>query len=119
MKIIERILYHTIIGGLLLISALAFIWAIAGIFNEQYEFILMALASAYGFITLGHRYLTNNWTPSIVMASNKYDTAFLPITVKDFKVTYTSPYGDTSFEGTPEQIIMHLLNLKNTGHEVQ
>ena len=52
------------------------------------------------------------------MASNKFDTKFVNIEVNNFKLTYKSAWGNTLIEGTPQQIITHLLTLGSTGHKI-
>ena len=46
------------------------------------------------------------------MASNKFDTGFAPIIVREFKLEYTTHYGKTVFEGSASQIMAHV-NLIN------
>ena len=45
------------------------------------------------------------------MASNKFDTEFEKIEAKNLKLTYTTFLGTTTVEGTPRQLVNHLLEL--------
>ena len=46
------------------------------------------------------------------MASNKFDTSFVPIKVRDLKLSYTTDWGTTELEGDLKQILNHLVTLK-------
>ena len=54
---------------------------------------------------------TNNKKITI-MASNKFDTSFTTIRVRDLKLSYTTDWGTTELTGDLRQLMNHLLTLK-------
>ena len=46
------------------------------------------------------------------MASNKFDTSFTTIRVRDLKLSYTTDWGTTELTGDLRQLMNHLLTLK-------
>ena len=48
------------------------------------------------------------------MASNKFDTEYAPQYARDIKISYTTDWGKTVFEGNLSQVLAHVATLQES-----
>ena len=62
-------------------------------------------------IMRGQEEINNNFK-IIIMASNKFDTEYAPQYARDIKISYTTDWGNTVFEGNLSQVLAHVATLQ-------